>query len=111
MAKPLLPDDLWALIQPRTASSPAAQRWTFSPGRSQSPHRDHLHPQNRPALGLAPGDGLRLRHDLLESLAHWQAAGVWDQIHPILLTHLRQADAIDFERFIVDRVTSSCGWG
>ncbi len=35
-------------------------------------------------------------------LRDWQAAGVWDQIHPILLAHLRQADAIDFERFIVD---------
>ena len=35
-------------------------------------------------------------------LRDWQAAGVWDQIHPILLANLRQADAIDFERFIVD---------
>ena len=32
----------------------------------------------------------------------WQAAGVWDQIHQILLNHLRSADRIDFERFPVD---------
>ena len=35
-------------------------------------------------------------------LRNWQAAGVWDQIHQILLNHLRSADRIDFERFIVD---------
>ena len=35
-------------------------------------------------------------------LRDWQAAGVWDQIHQILLDHLRHADRIDFERFIVD---------
>ena len=41
-------------------------------------------------------------HDRLESLARLLAAGILDQIHPILLAHLRQADGIDFERFIVD---------
>ena len=40
-------------------------------------------------------------------LHDWQAAGIWDQIHPILLAHLRQADGIDFERFIVDMGTSA----
>ena len=35
-------------------------------------------------------------------LRDWQTAGVWDQIHQILLNHLRSADRIDFERFIVD---------
>jgi hypothetical protein len=34
-------------------------------------------------------------------LRDWQAADIWDQIHPIL-AHLRRADAINFERLIVD---------
>ena len=32
----------------------------------------------------------------------WQAAGVWDQIHPVLLTKLPGADRIDFSRAIID---------
>ena len=103
MAKPLLPDELWALIQPLIRLIPLILRRTSLPGRSQGSYGDHLHPQDRPALGgLASGDGLWLRHDLLEPLRDWQAAGVWDQIHQILLDHLRHADRIDFERFIVD---------
>jgi hypothetical protein len=35
-------------------------------------------------------------------LRDWQAAGVWDRIHQVLLAHLRHADKIDFERFLVD---------
>jgi transposase len=35
-------------------------------------------------------------------LHDWQAAGVWDQIHQVLLAHLRHVETIDFERFIVD---------
>ena len=35
-------------------------------------------------------------------LRDWQAAGVWAQIHQILLNHLRSADQIGFERLIVD---------
>ena len=44
-----------------------------------------------------------MRHDLLEpACATGRPRAVWDQIHQILLNHLRSADRIDFERFIVD---------
>ncbi|VWC73669.1 Insertion element IS402 [Burkholderia contaminans] len=35
-------------------------------------------------------------------LRDWQAAGVWDRLHELLLTELRVADQIDFSRAAVD---------
>ena len=35
-------------------------------------------------------------------LRDWQAQGVWNKIHEVLLARLRHADKIDFKRFIVD---------
>ena len=104
MAKPLLPDELWALIQPLIP-----------------PHSPHLQ-GGRPFLddrkvltgiifilktGL-PWEDLPQEMGCGCGMTCWnrfrnrQPAGVWDQIHQILLDHLRHADRIDFERFIVD---------
>jgi transposase len=33
----------------------------------------------------------------------WQAAGVWDELHEVLLAHLRAADQIDWSRVQGDR--------
>ena len=35
-------------------------------------------------------------------LRDWQAAGVWDELHEVLLARLRAADQIDWSRVIVD---------
>jgi transposase len=35
-------------------------------------------------------------------LRDWQAAGVWEQLHEVLLARLRAADQIDWSRVIVD---------
>ena len=35
-------------------------------------------------------------------LRDWQAAGVWDRLHQLLLARLRAADQIDWSRVIVD---------
>jgi transposase len=35
-------------------------------------------------------------------LRDWQEAGVWDQLHELLLAQLRAADQIDWSRVIVD---------
>jgi transposase len=35
-------------------------------------------------------------------LRDWQAAGVWEQLHEVLLAQLRAADQIDWSRVIVD---------
>jgi len=35
-------------------------------------------------------------------LRDWQAAGVWDRLHEVLLAKLREADRIDWSRVVVD---------
>jgi transposase len=35
-------------------------------------------------------------------LQEWQKAGVWDEIHLVMLNKLRRADQIDFSRAVVD---------
>ncbi|MBN6052441.1 transposase, partial [Nonomuraea sp. RK-328] len=35
-------------------------------------------------------------------LAEWNAAGVWQRLHEVLLDRLRAADALDFSRAVVD---------
>ena len=104
MAKPLLPDELWVLIQPLIPPHPPQPEGgrPFLDDRKVLTGIIFILKTGLPWGGLASGDGLWLRHDLLEPLGDWQAAGVWDQIHQILLNHLRSADRIDFERFIVD---------
>jgi transposase len=35
-------------------------------------------------------------------LKAWQQAGVWDRLHRVLLSKLRQADKVDFSRAVAD---------
>ena len=35
-------------------------------------------------------------------LRDWQAAGVWDRLHEVLLAKLRATDQIDWSRVVVD---------
>jgi transposase len=39
---------------------------------------------------------------LWNRLDEWRQAGVWDQLHHLLLDKLREAEQIDFSRVIVD---------
>jgi len=39
---------------------------------------------------------------VLNRLDEWRKAGVWEQLHRLLLNKLRGADRIDFSRVIVD---------
>ena len=70
MAKEIMPDDLWALIEPIL---PFPKRRFRYPGRQtgrqpQNAHRNSFRSANRNSVGgLAPGIGLRIRHDLLET--------------------------------------------
>ncbi len=104
MAKPLLPDDLWALIQPRIPPHPPRPKGGRPPldDRKVLTGIIFILKTGLPWEDLPQEMGCGCGMTCWNRLRDWQAAGVWDQIHPILLTHLRQADAIDFERFIVD---------
>jgi len=105
MAKPILDDELWKLIEPLI---PKKKRRFRYPGRKPVTDRtvltgilfvlktgigwEHLPKE------MGCGSGMTCWRRLRD----WQKAGVWDKIHHILLNKLRKADKIDFSRAVVD---------
>jgi len=101
----IVPDDLWERIEPLL---PVVPRRTRNPGRKRLPDRLCLHgilfvlhtgiqweflPQ---VLGFGSGMTCwRRLHD-------WNEAGVWTRLHEILLSELQCADALDWDRAVVD---------
>lgn len=106
MAKPLLEDDLWALIEP-LLPPPKKRRRRF-PGRKPVGQRQVLTgilfvlrsgiPWEMLPQELGCGSGMTCWRRLRD----WHAAGVWDKIHHVLLERLHQAQAIDWSRAIAD---------
>lgn len=106
MAKVLVTDELWAVIEPIL---PAAMPRRFRyPGRKPIDHRrawtgllfvlktgiawEDL-PQE---MGCGSGmTGWRRLRD-------WQAAGVWQRLHEARLAKLQEADHVDWSRAVVD---------
>ena len=101
----IVSDELWQLIEPLL---PKHERRFRYPGRKRLP--------DRPALSgilFVLHTGIAWRHLPLElgfgsgitcwrRLEEWQQAGVWDELHTLLLARLRAADQIDFSRAVVD---------
>lgn len=98
-------DELWGLIE---SLLPARERRFRYPGRRRLPDRQCLSgilyvlhtgiPWHDLPQELGFGSGVTCWRRLEE----WQAAGVWERLHRLLLTRLRAADAIDFSRAIAD---------
>jgi len=103
MAKPLVPDDLWEIIEP------------ILPKHEPSPKGGKPRVEDRVCLtgilfvlktGIPWEDfpcemgccGMTLWNRLDE----WREAGVWQRIHEVLLAKLRGAGEIDFGRVVVD---------
>ena len=104
MAKPLMDDELWSVIEPLLPVR--KRRWRF-PGRKAVDDRTVLtgilfvlksgiawedFPQEMGCSGMT----------LLNRLRQWHRAGVWERLHRLMLDKLRGADKIDFSRVIVD---------
>ena len=106
MAKLIVDDDLWALIEP------LLPKWTPSPRGGQPRKPDRLcltgilfvlrtgiawedFPQELGCCGMT----------LWNRLHEWMEAGVWPRLHRLLLDRLRGADQIDFSRVLVDSGT------
>lgn len=103
MSKPLVPDELWALVEPLLPKHP----YVPGIGKPRVPDRVCLtgiifvlktglpwedFPQEMGCCGMT----------LWNRLNEWREAGVWEQLHRLLLDKLRGADEIDFSRVIVD---------
>ena len=106
MAKPLLDDELWELIQP-LLPPPKPRRWRY-PGRKPISDRQALTgilfvlksgiPWEMLPQEMGCGSGMTCWRRLRD----WQKAGVWQQLHELLLAHLQEADQIDWSRAVVD---------
>ena len=106
MARPILDDKLWKLIEP-LLPPPKPRRFRY-PGRKPVENRAALTGilfVLRTGIGweylpkeMGCGSGMTCWRRLRD----WQQAGVWDRIHRVLLNRLRQADKIDFSRAVVD---------
>ncbi len=107
MARPLIDDALWELIEP-LLPPPPAPRNPGRPGRRRIADRAALSgalfvlrsgiPWEMLPREMGCGSGMTCWRRLRD----WQTAGVWEKVHRVLLARLRQADAIDFSRVIVD---------
>ncbi len=106
MAKPLVDDDLWNLIEPLLPPPrPRRRRW---PGRRPLDDRAvftgivFVLKTGIPWEDLPQEMGCGSGMTCWRRLRDWQAAGVWKRIHRVLLERLRAADRIDWSRAVVD---------
>lgn len=105
MAKPLISDELWARIEPLI---PKKQAPTSRGGRPPVSDKAALIgivfvlktgiPWEELPQEMGCGSGMTCWRRLRD----WQAAGVWDRLHEILLAELQGADKIDWSRACVD---------
>ena len=112
MAKRIVSDELWQLIEP------LLPKHVPSPKGGQPPTSDRVclsgilfvlktgipwedFPQEMGCCGMT----------LWNRLRDWQKAGVWQKIHQLLLAKLRGADKIDFSRVIVDSASARAVFG
>ena len=106
MAKPILDDVLWEIIEPLLP--PPKKRRRRYPGRKPIDNRSALCailfvlktgiPWEYLPQELGWGSGMTA----WRRLHAWQCKGVWQKIHETLLAHLQEADRIDWSRAVVD---------
>lgn len=114
MAKPLVDDALWKLIEPLI---PQHKRRFRHPGRKPIGHRQILCgiifvlrtgiPWEYLPKELGFGCGMTCWYHLRE----WQEAGVWQKILEVLLANLQDADKLDWSRAVVDSASVRAVFG
>jgi transposase len=104
MAKQLITDELWAVIEPLLPPEPEKSRG----GRPRIPNRDVLRgilfvlSTGLPWEYLPPEMGCGSGMTCWRRLREWHGAGVWRRLHQALLNHLGEADRIDWSRASLD---------
>jgi transposase len=104
MAKPLVPDALWAKMEPLLPPEPPKPKG----GRPRLPDRAVLGgilfvlrtgiPWEYLPAQMGCGSGMTCWRRLRD----WQSAGVWRRLHQVLLHELGDRDAIDWSRAALD---------
>ena len=105
MAKSLVSDELWAIVEPLI---PKVERRYRFPGRRRIDDRSVLTgilfvlqtgiPWEYLPQELGCGSGMTCWRRLKE----WQQQAVWQQLHEVLLAKLHAADRIDWSRAVID---------
>jgi len=105
MATPLVPDELWEVVEPLI---PPVKRRYRHPGRKRVPDRQVLTgilfvlktgiPWEALPQEMGCGSGVTCWRRLRE----WQEQGVWQRLHEALLARLNAAGEIDWQRAAVD---------
>ena len=104
MAKPLVSDELWEVIEPLLPEEPPKPKG----GRPRFDDRAALTgilfvlrsgiPWEMLPQEMGCGSGMTCWRRLKE----WEEAGVWERLHQALLDRLGEADQIDWERASLD---------
>ena len=107
MAKLLVSDELWAIVEP-LLPKPGSKK---KDGRPRIPDRACLTgivfvlktgmPWEYLPQELGCGSGMTCWRRLRD----WQEGGVWEELHRVLLTRLGEADRIDWSRASIDSST------
>jgi transposase len=113
MAKPLLPDELWEVIEP------LPPEWTPSPKGGQPPVTDRaaltgilfILKTGLPWKDLPCEMNCGCGMTCWRRLRDWQADGTWDKIRKVLLDRLRGADKIDWSRARIDSSSVRAAYG
>jgi transposase len=114
MAKPIVSDELWEIIKPLI---PEKKRRFRYPGRKPVSNRQALTGilfVLKTGIGwedLPQEMGCGCGMTCWRRLQEWQKAGVWDNIHRVLLSKLRRVDQIDFCRAVVDSASVRAVFG
>ena len=104
MSKPLVSDELWSFITPLLPPEPPKPQG----GRPLVPARAALTGvlfvlQSGIPWGMLPQEmGCGSGVTCWRRLRDWQAAGVWEGLHRVLLDHLGIADQLDWSRACLD---------
>src|SRR5688572_944626 len=104
MGKRLVPDELWALVEPILPEHPPSPKG----GKPRTDDRVCLTgilfvlktgiPWEYLPQEMGCGSGMTCWRRLQE----WQQAGVWRRLHEVLLAKLHEADRIDWSRAVID---------
>jgi transposase len=104
MARPLLPDALWKIIEPllpKHAPSPRGGRPRLDDRKALTGIlfvlKTGLPWEDLPAE-LNCGCGMTC----WRRLADWQADGTWDKVHAVLLQRLHDAGKLDWSKCVID---------